>query len=119
MTWSKLGALPMQHFVDDFSQSLAESDIAVLVMDRAPWHGASTIKWPSNVVPLWIPPYSPECNPSERLWPLIREKLANQVFETLDALSDAVHDAIRRLGRQKEQLRSVTGYHWWMDAITL
>ena len=39
---------------------------------------------------LTLPPYSPELQPAERLWPLVDEAVANRHFATLDVLDAAV-----------------------------
>jgi hypothetical protein len=41
-------------------------------------------------VPLFLPPDSPEFNPMERRWRDLKDKLANVVSQTVEALSDAV-----------------------------
>ena len=40
-------------------------------MDNAAWHDKN--KTIDNIVPLFIPPYSPEVNPAEHIWEYIRE----------------------------------------------
>ncbi len=35
-----------------------------------------------------LPPYSPELQPAERLWPLIDEPLANKAFNSIDEVED-------------------------------
>jgi transposase len=37
-------------------------------MDKAGWHTASDLVAPENLSLLFLPPYSPELNPIERLW---------------------------------------------------
>jgi transposase len=64
-----------------------------------------------HLVPL--PPYSPELQPAERLWPLVNEPLVNQAHTTLDALEELVYQRCRRLLRQQELIRGLTFYHWW------
>ena len=43
------------------------STVKVLVMDRVGWHSAKSVNWHDNILPIWLPPYSPELNPVERL----------------------------------------------------
>jgi transposase len=38
---------------------------------------------------MFLPPYSPELQPCEHLWPLTNEAIANRRFETLDGLQEA------------------------------
>ncbi len=44
-----------------------------------------------------LPPYSPELQPAERLWPLVNEPLANQAYTTLDEVEELVYQRCRRL----------------------
>ena len=37
---------------------------------------------------VFLPPYSPEVQPAERLWPLSNEPLANRVFPSLNELEE-------------------------------
>ncbi len=55
----------------------------VLPLDRAVWHISEHLLVPEGIHLVPLPPYSPELQPAERLWPLINEPIANQAFETL------------------------------------
>ena len=56
----------------------------VLVLDNAGWHGPEGLVVPDGVTLVFLPPYSPELQPAERLWPLVDEPVANRHFATLD-----------------------------------
>ncbi|MDJ0705463.1 MAG: hypothetical protein QNJ46_19460, partial [Leptolyngbyaceae cyanobacterium MO_188.B28] len=60
-----------------------------------------------------MPPYSPELQPAERLWPLVNEPLANQSFKTIAEVEELVYQRCRRLFKQQELIRGLTAYHWW------
>jgi transposase len=45
----------------------------------------------------FLPAYSPELQPAERLWPLTNEPIANRCFESLDELEAVLFDRCRRL----------------------
>lgn len=60
----------------------------VLVLDRAGWHSSQTLVIPDGIHLVFLPPYSPELQPCERLWPLSNEAIANRHFETLDELQE-------------------------------
>ncbi|MGD1804735.1 hypothetical protein ACP6PL_04740 [Dapis sp. BLCC M126] len=49
-------------------------------MARFPRHIQSTkrVKLPQGIVVEFLPPYSPELQPAERLWALVDEPLVNQ-----------------------------------------
>jgi transposase len=61
----------------------------------------------------FLPPYSPELQPAERLWPLTNEALANRHFHDLDALQDAQAHRCLTLQTQPEVIRAHTSFHWW------
>jgi transposase len=117
MIWSTVNLKVMQEWVNAFSQWLAPGDVAILVMDRAGWHSRTGIQWPANVIPKWLPPYSPDCNPAERLWTWVRERLANVTHETIEVLEDRLADALRLLARSASEIRSLVNYHWWEASL--
>lgn len=47
------------------------------------------------------------------LWPLVNEPLANDAFETIAEVEELVYQRCRRLLKQHELIRGLTGYHWW------
>lgn len=61
----------------------------ILVLDRAGWHNSQELAVPDGIHLVFLPPYSPELQPCERLWPLSNEAIANRRFETLDELQEA------------------------------
>ena len=62
-------------------------------MDQAGWHKSNELVIPSNIEIWFLPPYSPELNPVERLWKLIKHNtLHNRVYESLKQLEDGIID---------------------------
>ena len=58
----------------------------MLVCDNASWHKCRGIRW-GKFEPLFVPPYSPDFNPIERLWLLIKaEWFSDFVAKDRDAL---------------------------------
>jgi transposase len=55
-------------FLEQFSQTLADDEHAVMVWDGAGFHRAKHLQVPANVTLVELPPYSPELNPIENLW---------------------------------------------------
>ncbi len=92
-------------------------DNVLLVMDQARSHRSAQVVWPENVEPLLLPPYSPQLNSAERSFLELRRALANRLFDTLDALQDALTEALQRYWQDKPRLARLTGYPWWLDAL--
>src|SRR5450631_1238122 len=90
----------------------AQKHIA-LVMDQAGWHASSHVQIPEGLHLLFLPPYSPELQPSERLWPLSNEGIASRHFSSLDALEEAQIQRCQTLLQQTDAIRDLTCFHWW------
>ena len=81
----------MNEFLAQFAATLAEDEHAVMVLDRAGWHRAKKLVVPSNITLVWLPPYSPQLNPVERVWLFLREKhLSHRLLDTYDAIVGAL-----------------------------
>jgi transposase len=83
----------------------------VLVLDNAGWHGPEGLAVPDGITLVFLPPYSPELQPAERLWPLVDEPVANKHFATLAELDATVGERCRRLGA--DAIQPHTDFHWW------
>ncbi len=90
--------------------------IIVLLRDSAGWHTAPNLVVPEGLRLVYLPPYSPELQPAEHLWPILDEPLANRYFETLADLERTVADRCRVL--EGDQLSLGTNFHWWPKPAT-
>lgn len=87
--------------------------LVILVLDNAGWHASDKLVVPDGVMLDFLPPYSPELQPAERLWPLTNEAVANQSFATLKELDEALGERCRTLAGMPETIKSHTSYGWW------
>ena len=85
----------------------------IMVLDGASTHKSKDLKIPSNVALIILPPYSPELNPSERVWNVLRrDYVANRYFPTLDEAIEQVVSGLRELKRKKAYLKDLTCWDW-------
>jgi transposase len=104
-------SLALAHFAQAVS---AGSDRhVVLVLDRAGWHKSGEVLMPEGIHLLFLPPYSPELQPCEHLWPLTNEVIANRRFESLDELQEVQAEPCVVLQDDPLRLRRHTLFHWW------
>jgi transposase len=89
----------------------------VLVLDRAGWHTSLRLRVPTHVYLLFLPPYSPELQPAEHLWPLTNAPLVNRHFQSIEELEDTQLAHCAALQRQLQRIRSTTLFHWWPTQI--
>lgn len=107
----------LQAFLDAFARHLGEHRVG-LVLDGSGAHRAQAVDWPERVVPLRLPPYSPELNPAELIFRHLRAKLSNQVFADLAALEAAITTALQPFWDEPATLQRLTGFDWWLAGIT-
>jgi putative transposase len=95
----------------DFLSKEFPDDIIVLVCDGAGWHKSKTLKIPTNIRIINIPPYTPEMNPIEQIWKEIRKiGFCKEVFATLEKVMDRLCETFRSLS--KDTIRSIPGRAW-------
>jgi transposase len=61
----------------------------------------------------FLPPYTPELQPAEHLWPLANEAVANKHFATLKDLDAALSERCRTLDAMPEVIKAATRFAWW------
>jgi len=99
-------------FLEQIAQSDPEAE-HVIIWDRAGFHFQPTDeRLPERIHLLPLPPYSPELNPIERLWDLTKDKIVNQVFETLDEIENALSEALRPFWEEPHPARNLVGTGW-------
>jgi transposase len=86
--------------------------VLALLVDNAGWHVAKDLKVPANVRLFGLPPCTPELQPAEHLWPLVREALANRDFEHLVELAAQLRRRCDWLAAHPEVVQGTVGFHW-------
>lgn len=85
----------------------------VVIWDNAGFHqrpGDAAL--PQNMCLLPLPAYSPELNPVEKLWEIVRDEVGNRVHGTIAAMDDAVAKAAKALYDSPEKIMRVVGDGW-------
>jgi len=107
----------MSLFLAEMSQRYP-SEHLVVVLDGAGWHKSKELVVPEHMTLVFLPPYSPELNPVEQLWKLLRGKyFANRLFESMDILEDKLQEALRWVESAWETVKSFSLYSWIQCAI--
>jgi hypothetical protein len=86
--------------------------VLVVLVDNAGWHVARRLMVPPNVVLHYLPPCTPELQPAEPLWPLVREAVANRTIGRLDRLRAILRARLGYLARTPEVVQPVIGFRW-------
>ena len=107
-------SMALSHFAEQVGAG--KDKRVLLVLDKEGWHTSHRVGIPEGLELEFLPSHSPELQPSERLWPLANEGVANRYFEDIGSLEEALADRCVALCGQSEIVRSYTCYHWWPEA---
>lgn len=101
-----------QIFLDELSASRPE-ELKIMVLDNGAFHKAKKLNIPDDIILYFLPPYSPELNPAEKIWAKFKREFTNKHFQTLDALSDFLEAICRKL--TKEEVKSISRFKYIFD----
>lgn len=69
----------------------------IIILDNASWHKLKGLNW-GRFLPIYLPPYSPDFNPIERLWRIMKaEWFTDFIAKTAETLVDRLDLALQWL----------------------
>ncbi len=92
------------------------NEFKIVVIDNAGFHSLKDFTIPENISLIRIPPYSPELNPSEKIWAFIKNSYKNKLFENMKSLKIWLANFIVK-EMQPEIVKSITHHNCYMKAI--
>ena len=107
-----------QAFVDEFVKFVGQKTFVRLITDGAAAHRSTRLRIANRLTIEHLPPYSPELNPVERLFKELRAALKNRVFESLQAVEEAVIKAVEPFITDGSRVKKLTFYGWLYTAPT-
>lgn len=108
---TKTFEIALKHFAQEVG--VGNGKHILLVLDQAMWHTTKKLQIPDGIQLEFLPPYSPELQPAERLWPLSNEALVNECFESMEELEDAQAERCVELYHNPALIQGHTLFHWW------
>jgi transposase len=98
-----------QIFMDEFSlQNPAE--LKIMVLDNGAFHKTQKLVIPDNIILIFLPPYSPELNPAEKIWAKFKRDFTNKLFLTLDSLEEYLSQLVSMLS--SKEVISICSYNY-------
>ena len=86
--------------------------VLMLVVDNAGWHTAGRLVVPANVRLHFLPPCTPELQPVEPFWALVREAVANDTYDRLADLRRVIRRRCHRLAEDRATVLGAIGFRW-------
>ena len=96
-------------YLNEFS-SQAPDEYKVIVLDNGAFHKAKKLVIPDNIALIFLPPYSPELNPAEKIWAKFKRNFTNRLFKSPDALSDYLENLC--VSVKENEVRSICAFSY-------
>lgn len=103
-----------QEFLNEFSIH-NPNEYKIIVLDNGAFHKCQSLKVPENIALLFLPPYSPELNPAEKIWAYYKILFTNKLFKTLYEVSEFITEATKNLTQKNVQ--SITAFDYIFSGI--
>lgn len=112
MELPKCNAETFQIFLDQMSKDEPD-ELKIMVLDNGAFHKAKTLIIPGDIVLLFLPPYSPELNPAEKMWAKFKRTFTNRSFHTLESLSEFIYEEAKTI--DETLVKSTCAYSYIFD----
>ena len=104
-----------QVFLNDFSKENPK-ELKIMVLDNGRFHKAKKLIIPENIVLVFLPPYSPELNPAEKMWAKYKREFSNKFYNSLEDVEDFITNVVK--ATSKKEVMSICGYSYvFLDEI--
>ncbi len=98
-----------QIFLDAFSK-INSTELKIVLLDNGAFHKAERLVIPDNIVLLFIPPYSPELNPAEKIWWKFKRAFSGKLHKTLENVSEFITSQVNNL--EEKTVKSICGFDY-------
>lgn len=98
-----------QIFLNEFSNS-SPDEYKIILLDNGSFHKGIKLSIPDNVALLFIPPYSPELNPAEKIWWKMKRAFTGKLHKTLDNVSEFIKNEVAVL--TDEHVKSICKFEY-------
>lgn len=89
-------SINFQVILDEISTATPEQ-FSIIVLDNGAFHKAKKLIIPENISLIFLPPYSPELNPAEKIWWKFKRSFSNKFFDSLGDLSSFIDSMVNSL----------------------
>lgn len=108
--YDTVNRLSVIDFLKIVRKSHAAGERIHMIMDNVSYQKSKEVKAVAenlNIELHYLPPYSPNLNPIERLWKIMHEQVTyNQYYQKFSEFRDAIKHFFRHVGKKKKLLRS-------------
>lgn len=99
-----------QIYLDEFSKH-KPTELKIIVLDNGAFHKAKKLIIPRNIVLMFLPPYSPELNPAEKIWWFLKQEFICKTFNSIKHLSNYLMSVVKK-SVTKKNVKSICAFKY-------
>ena len=81
-----------------------------MVLDNGRFHKAKRLIIPENIFLVFLPPYSAELNPAEKIWAKYKREFTNKFYNSLEDVENFMANIVK--ATTKKEVMSIYGYRY-------
>ncbi len=90
--------------------------LEAVVWDKAPSHRAKSLA-ELGTTRVFLPSYSPELNPAERIFEEVRRRVEGKVYESLREKREEAESYLEELAVDHERVKRLCGWGWLRESL--
>lgn len=111
---SQCNSHTFQLFLNHLSNQNPE-EFKILILDNGAFHHAACLQLPNNIALIFLPPYSPELNPAEKMWRYFKDRVSMIAYASLEQLQQQLSNIVKSL--TTNTIQSICGNEFYKQTF--
>ena len=91
------------------------AEFKILILDNGAFHHAGCLQIPDNISLIFLPPYSPELNPAEKIWRYFKDKVSMIAYNSLELLQNKLSEITNLIN--PDLVKSICGNQFYKNTF--
>lgn len=104
-----------QIYLNEFALQKPD-EFKIIILDNGAFHKAKRLKIPPNISLLFLPPYSPELNPAEKIWRFMKDRTSMVIHPDLETLQSHLETIIKN-ELSFDIIKSICGNQFYLETF--
>ena len=90
-------------------------EFKILILDNGAFHHAKSLQIPDNMAFIFLPPYSPELNPAEKMWRYFKDRVSMIAYNSLEMLQQKLSEITNLIS--PDLIKSICGNQFYKNTL--
>lgn len=89
---------------------MKSDEFIIILLDNGAFHKSKKLNVPENISLIFLPPYSPELNPAEKIWWKMKRAFTGKLHKTLNNVTAFIKNEVTKL--TSEMVIKISNYEY-------